>query len=133
MILCIENPKDITRKLLVSEFSKWRLSGAYIQWNTIQPLKQNKTKQTPHHGWTREYHTKWSKSEKDKYHKMPLTGESINSHSIVHIYSGILFSQKKEQIWVSSCEVDKPRACYTEWSKSEKQIHINAYIWNLEK
>ena len=29
-----------------------------------------------------------------------------------------------------------PRACYTEWSKSEreKQIsHINTYIWNLER
>ena len=34
------------------------------------------------------------------------------------------------------CEVDEPRACYTEWSKSEreKQIsYIGAYIWNLEK
>jgi len=28
-------------------------------------------------------------------------------------------------------EVDEPRACYTEWSKSER--NINAYIWNLEK
>ena len=35
-----ENPKDTTRKLLVNEFSKWRLSGEYIQWNTIQPLKK---------------------------------------------------------------------------------------------
>ena len=42
---------------------------------------------------------------------------------------------KKECTWVSSNEVDEPRACYTEWSKSEreKQIpYINAYIWNLE-
>ena len=33
-------------------------------------------------------------------------------------------------------EVDEPRACYTEWSKSErkKQIsYINEYIQNLEK
>ena len=32
--------------------------------------------------------------------------------------------------------MDEPRACYTEWSKSEreKQIpYINAYIWNIEK
>ena len=41
-----------------------------------------------------------------------------------------------EQIWVSWTEVDKPRPCYTEWSKSkrEKQVLcINAYIWDLEK
>ena len=74
-----------------------------------------------------------SQTEKDKYYKMSLTGESINSYIVMHIYSGILFSHKKEQIWVSSCEVDEPGACYTEWSKSEKQIHINAYIWNLGK
>ena len=32
-------------------------------------------------------------------------------------------------------EVDEPTACCTEWSKSEreKQIHINTYMWNLEK
>ena len=51
-------------------------------------------------------------------------------------YNGTLLSQKKECIWVSSNEVDEPRACYTEWSKSEreKQIsYINTYIWNLEK
>ena len=32
--------------------------------------------------------------------------------------------------------MNEPRACYTEWNKSEteKQIsYINAYIWNLEK
>ena len=32
--------------------------------------------------------------------------------------------------------VDEPKACYTEWSKSEKEkqiLYINAYIWNLEK
>ena len=29
--------------------------------------------------------------------------------------------------------MDEPRACYTEGSKSEKQIlYIDAYIWNLE-
>ena len=33
-------------------------------------------------------------------------------------------------------DVDGPRDCHTEWSKSEreKQIsYINAYMWNLEK
>ena len=30
----------------------------------------------------------------------------------------------------------KPRVCYTEWSKSEREkqiLCINPYIWNLEK
>ena len=47
---------------------------------------------------------------------------------------GIL-SCKKECIWVSSNEVDEPRAYFTEWSKSERErqiLYINAYIWNLE-
>ena len=52
---------------------------------------------------------------------------------MVHIHSGILLSHKKECIWLSSNEVDEPRAYYTEWSKSERQIlYINTYIWNLE-
>ena len=46
-----------------------------------------------------------------------------------HIYNAILLSHKKEQIWVSSSEVDEPRACDTKCSKSEKQIsYINAQI-----
>ena len=56
--------------------------------------------------------------------------------SLVHIYDGTLLSHKKEHIGVNCTEVDEHRACYTEWSKSEreKQIsQINAYIWNLEK
>ena len=31
--------------------------------------------------------------------------------------------------------MDEPRACYTEWSKSEREkqtSYINAYTWNLE-
>ena len=38
--------------------------------------------------------------------------------------------------WVSSKEVDEPRAYYAEWSKSkgERQIlYINTYVWNLER
>ena len=54
---------------------------------------------------------------------------------MAHIHNGILLSHKKEYIWVSSNEVDEPRAYYTEWSKSERerQILYNAYIRNLEK
>ena len=42
---------------------------------------------------------------------------------------------KKEQI-CSFSEVDKTRACYTGVSKLEREkqiLHINAYLWNLEK
>ena len=60
----------------------------------------------------------------------------MDKEDVVHIYSGLLLSHKKERIWVSSSEVDEPRTSYTEQSKSEreKQIScINAYMWNLEK
>ena len=53
-----------------------------------------------------------------------------------HIYNEILLNYKKEHIWVSSNEVDEPRANYTEWSKSERErqtSYINIYIWNLER
>ena len=55
---------------------------------------------------------------------------------MVHIYNGILLSHKKERNCVICRDVDGPRDCHTEWSKSEreKQIpYINAYMWNLEK
>ena len=60
----------------------------------------------------------------------------VGENGVVHTHNGILLGPKKEWIWVSSSEVDEPRARYTEWSKSEreKQIsYIYAYIWNLEK
>ena len=49
---------------------------------------------------------------------------------MVYVYNGILLSHKKEQMWINWTEVDEPRACYTEWSKSdrEKQIYINKTI-----
>ena len=57
----------------------------------------------------------------------------MDKEVVEHIYSGILLSHDK-QMWVSSSEVDEPRSCYTERSKSEreKQIsYINTYIGNL--
>ena len=42
----------------------------------------------------------------------------MDKEVVVHIYSEILLSHKGELIWVSSSELDEPRACYTEWSKS---------------
>ena len=40
----------------------------------------------------------------------------------------------KEELTVSPNEVGEPRACYTEWSKSEREkqvLYINACIWNV--
>ena len=63
------------------------------------------------------------------------TDRWMDKKDVVYIYSGVLLIHKKEHIWVSSNEVDEPRAYYTQWSKSEReeQIYINAYIWNLER
>ena len=55
---------------------------------------------------------------------------------MAHMYNGILLSLKKKHNWVICSEVDGPRVCHTEWSKSErgKQIpYANAYIWNIKK
>ena len=33
-------------------------------------------------------------------------------------------------------DVDEPRVCHREWSKSEREkqiLYVNAYMWNLEK
>ena len=58
----------------------------------------------------------------------------MDKEDVVHMYNGILLSHEKEQIWISSSEVDEPRACFTEWSKSEieKQIsYINTHIYRI--
>ena len=60
----------------------------------------------------------------------------MDKEAVVHIYNGILLGHKKKHIWVSSSEVDEPRAYYTEWSKSEREkqiLYINANICNLER
>ena len=60
----------------------------------------------------------------------------MDKEDVAHIYNGILLSHKKEGIWVICRDVDGPRDCHTEWSKSEreKQIsYIKTYMWSLEK
>ena len=62
----------------------------------------------------------------------------IYTYTHTHTHKGIYLAIKRNafEIWVSSNEVDEPRACYTEWNKSkrEKQIlYTNTYTWNLEK
>ena len=49
--------------------------------------------------------------------------------------SGILLSHKE---WNSAIwrDMNGPRDCHTEWSKSEREkriLYTNAYMWNLEK
>ena len=55
---------------------------------------------------------------------------------MAHIYNGILVSHKKKQKWVICSEVDGPRVCHTEGSKSEREKQIpyaNTYIQSLKK
>ena len=44
----------------------------------------------------------------------------MDKEIVVRIHDEILASYKKEVTWVSSNEVDEPRAFYTEWSKKKK-------------
>ena len=48
------------------------------------------------------------------------TGRWMDKEVVLHMHNGTLFSYKREVIWVSSNEVDEPRAYYTEWSQKEK-------------
>ena len=60
------------------------------------------------------------------------TDRWMDKEDVGHINNGILLSHKKEYIWVSSSEVNEPRACYTEWSKSEREnqiSYINTHIY----
>ena len=58
------------------------------------------------------------------------------AHFLIGLFTFLLLSHEKECIWISSNKVDEPKVYYTEWSKSEREkkiLHINAYIWNLER
>ena len=60
----------------------------------------------------------------------------MDKEDVVHICNGILLSHKKEQNNAICSNMDGPRDCHTEWSKSdrERQISYNsAYRWNLKK
>ena len=52
----------------------------------------------------------------------------------IYIYNGILLSHKKEQNNAIFSDMDGPRDCHTEWSKSDREISYDiAYMWNLKK
>ena len=68
-----------------------------------------------------------------KQPKCPSTED--RKKDVVHIYNGLLLSHIKEWNWIICRDVDGPRQCHTQWSKSrtEKQItYINGDTWNLE-
>ena len=49
-----------------------------------------------------------------------------------HIHNGILLSHNKEHIWVSSNEVDEPRAfIQSEVSQKEKNKYILMHIYGI--
>ena len=65
--------------------------------------------------------------------RCPLTDEEIKK--LWCIYTMEYYSAIKNQIWVSSSEVDEPLACYIEWSRSENKeqiLYINTRMWNLK-
>ena len=63
----------------------------------------------------------------------PSTEEWIKKDA-VYIYNGILLSHRKEQNNAICSNMDGPRDCHIERSKSEIQISYDiAYMWNPEK
>ena len=55
---------------------------------------------------------------------------------MAHIYTMEYYSAIKRNKIELFVEVDGPRVCHTEGSKSEKEkqiSHANTYIWNLKK
>ena len=44
---------------------------------------------------------------------------------MVHIYNGILLNHKKEQNNAICSNMDGPRDCHTEWSKSDTERQIS--------
>ena len=60
----------------------------------------------------------------------------LGKETVVHINNVILLSHKKEQIQVSSNEVDESKAYYTKLSKSEREqqiLYTDTYMQNLER
>ena len=57
------------------------------------------------------------------------SNRGMDKEDVVYLYNGLLLSHKKEQNYAICRDVNGPRDCHTEWSKSERgnQIsHINA-------
>ena len=48
------------------------------------------------------------------------TNRGMDTEDVVHMYNEILLSHKKEWNWVICRDMNWPRHCHTEWSKSER-------------
>ena len=60
----------------------------------------------------------------------------MDTEDVVHIHTGILLSHKKEWNFAIYSNMDGPRDCHTEWSKSDRESQIPhdvTYMWNLKK
>ena len=60
----------------------------------------------------------------------------MDKEDVVPVYNGILLSHKKEWNNTICSDMDGPRDCHTEWSKSERERQISydiTYMWNLKK
>ena len=66
---------------------------------------------------------------------MPIDRQ-MDKEDVVHIYSGILLSHKKEWNSAICSNMDGPRDYHTKWSKSDRERQISyaiTYMWNLKK
>ena len=45
----------------------------------------------------------------------------LDKEDVIHVYNEILLSYKKERNWVIFSDMDEPRVCHAEWSKSERE------------
>ena len=55
---------------------------------------------------------------------------------MIRIYNGTLLSHKKEWNNAIFGDMDGPRVCHSEWSKSDREKQVSydiAYMWNLKK
>ena len=59
-----------------------------------------------------------------------------DKEDVVYIYNELSLSHKKEQNNAICSNMDGPRDCHTEWSKSDTKRQISydiAYMWNIFK
>ena len=61
------------------------------------------------------------------------TDRRMDKEGMVHIYNGILLSHKKEWNNAICSNMDGPRDCHTEWSKSEKDKYMISLICGILK
>ena len=54
-----------------------------------------------------------------------VASRGVGKEDAVRVYNGMVLSHKKEWNWAICRDVDGPRDCHTEWSKSERKISYN--------